>query len=54
MALHNFANDFFRILGSEMTQGDIEELLRAEWKARCGDVPKQVGGGRSLGFFSQT
>ncbi|EGN93129.1 hypothetical protein SERLA73DRAFT_64480 [Serpula lacrymans var. lacrymans S7.3] len=34
MALHQFANDLFGLLGSSKTQGDLEALLNEEWQAR--------------------
>jgi len=34
MALHQFANDFFSILGSEKSQQDLEQQLIDEWQQR--------------------
>jgi hypothetical protein len=42
MALHNFANDFFRLLASEKTQEDLERLVEEEWTARCGNISDDV------------
>ncbi|KAH7927276.1 hypothetical protein BV22DRAFT_295710 [Leucogyrophana mollusca] len=39
MALHQFANDFFGLLGSEKTQGELETQLNEEWRARWGSTP---------------
>ena len=35
MALHQFANDFFALLGSPLDQAGLADLLAAEWLARC-------------------
>lgn len=34
MALHQFAHDFFTLLGGEKTQSELVELLRHEWESR--------------------
>ncbi|KAH7916416.1 hypothetical protein BJ138DRAFT_1121796 [Hygrophoropsis aurantiaca] len=39
MALHQFASDFFGLLGSEKTQGDLELQLSEEWRSRWASVP---------------
>lgn len=44
MALHQFANDFFGLLGCASSQEAMEQLVADEWKQRCGrrlppDVP---------------
>jgi len=35
MALHQFANDFFTLLGSALDQAGLASVLAAEWLARC-------------------
>jgi hypothetical protein len=35
MALHQFANDFFTLLGSALDQVGLASVLAAEWLARC-------------------
>ncbi|KAJ7824440.1 hypothetical protein B0H14DRAFT_3728571 [Mycena olivaceomarginata] len=37
LALHNFANDFFSLLASDRTDGDLECLLTDEWYTRWGE-----------------
>jgi hypothetical protein len=39
MALHQFANDFFGLLGSASSAEDIEQLVAGEWKLRWGHPP---------------
>ena len=39
MALHQFANDFFGLLGSASSAEDIERLVAGEWKLRWGHPP---------------
>ncbi|RDB28633.1 hypothetical protein Hypma_015825 [Hypsizygus marmoreus] len=36
MALHQFANDFFGLLGSSSTMNYLAFILSAEWQTRCG------------------
>jgi hypothetical protein len=36
MALHQFAHDFFTLLGSERSVADLEEMLGNEWTERWG------------------
>ena len=36
MALHQFANDFFSLLGSDRSELELRELLDEEWTARWG------------------
>lgn len=36
MALHQFANDFFGLLGSPSSQDAMEQLVADEWKQRWG------------------
>ena len=36
MALHQFANDFFGLLGSASSQEEMEQLVADEWKQRWG------------------
>jgi len=38
MALHQFANDFFTLLGSSKTIDELETLLRDEYKTRLGQA----------------
>ncbi|KAG7452294.1 uncharacterized protein BT62DRAFT_1071449 [Guyanagaster necrorhizus] len=38
MALHQFANDLFSLLGSSKDEKDLEEILRNEWETRCNKV----------------
>ncbi|KAK0481727.1 hypothetical protein IW261DRAFT_1550776 [Armillaria novae-zelandiae] len=35
MALHQFANDFFSLLGSSKDEKELEGVLRTEWETRC-------------------
>ncbi|KAK0465568.1 uncharacterized protein EV420DRAFT_1514945 [Desarmillaria tabescens] len=35
MALHQFANDFFGLLGSSKNEHELEGVLRTEWETRC-------------------
>ncbi|KAK0505685.1 hypothetical protein EDD18DRAFT_1304501 [Armillaria luteobubalina] len=35
MALHQFANDFFSLLGSSKDEKELEAVLGTEWEARC-------------------
>ncbi|PBK76813.1 hypothetical protein ARMSODRAFT_1012034 [Armillaria solidipes] len=35
MALHQFANDFFSLLGSSKDENELEGVLRTEWETRC-------------------
>lgn len=36
MALHQFAHDFFTLLGSQNTVQDLEEMVNKEWVERWG------------------
>ena len=36
MALHQFAHDFFTLLGGESSVQDLEEMLNKEWTERWG------------------
>ncbi|PCH33967.1 hypothetical protein WOLCODRAFT_135419 [Wolfiporia cocos MD-104 SS10] len=41
MALHQFANDFFGLLGSEKDDAELEAVLEAEWRSRWeNDAPE--------------
>lgn len=42
MALHQFANDFFGLLGSQRTEAELEAILSDEWRARWGIFNQQV------------
>jgi len=42
MALHQFANDFFTLLGSSKTIDELETLLRDEYKTRLGQALDEV------------
>jgi hypothetical protein len=44
MALHQFANDFFGLLGGSSTMSDLEILLSTEWNTRCAKVYDSVIG----------
>lgn len=35
MALHQFANDFFSLLGGSKDEDELEGVLRTEWETRC-------------------
>ena len=35
MALHQFANDFFGILGSSLDHAQLTDKLALEWTQRC-------------------
>ena len=37
MALHAFANDFFGLLGSSMSDQELSELMILEWEKRWGN-----------------
>ncbi|EMD41917.1 hypothetical protein CERSUDRAFT_110472 [Gelatoporia subvermispora B] len=38
MALHQFANDFFGLLGCDMDDADLEAMLEAEWRDRWQNI----------------
>lgn len=38
MALHQFANDFLNLLGSEKTDNELKMDLRSEYRLRVGDI----------------
>ncbi|OCH94684.1 hypothetical protein OBBRIDRAFT_810282 [Obba rivulosa] len=38
MALHQFANDFFGMLGSDKNDADFEAMLETEWRERWQDI----------------
>ena len=42
MSLHQFANDFFGLLGSSLTMSDLTMLLSDEWHARVAKVDDSV------------
>lgn len=43
MALHQFANDFFGLLGSVRSQEELDQLAADEWKQRWGKtLPSDV------------
>jgi hypothetical protein len=42
MALHQFANDFFGLLGSSSTNHELVSTLSSEWQLRCGKLREQV------------
>jgi hypothetical protein len=43
MALHQFANDFFGMLGSARSQEELDQLVTDEWKQRWGQpLPSDV------------
>ena len=37
MALHQFANDFFTLLGSTQSVSELEATLESEWRAKWAD-----------------
>jgi len=37
MALHNFANDFFGLLGGPKSENELEAVLQHEWKRQWGN-----------------
>lgn len=39
MALHQFANDFFGLLGGASSQEELDQLVSNEWKQRWGETP---------------
>ncbi|TFK90810.1 hypothetical protein K466DRAFT_484133 [Polyporus arcularius HHB13444] len=41
MALHQFANDFFGLLGGEKSDDELREMLHEEWRVRWGDVAEE-------------
>jgi hypothetical protein len=44
MALHQFANDFFGMLGGSFSQEELDQLVADEWKQRWGQtLPSNVG-----------
>jgi hypothetical protein len=43
MALHQFANDFFGLLGGGLSQEELDQLVVDEWKQRWGQtLPSDV------------
>jgi len=43
MALHQFANDFFGMLGGGLSQEELDQLVADEWKQRWGQtLPSDV------------
>lgn len=43
MALHQFANDFFGLLGGDLSQEELDQLVADEWKRRWGQtLPSDV------------
>ena len=42
MALHQFANDFFGLLGRPSTNHELISILSSEWQLRCGKLREQV------------
>ena len=42
MALHNFANDFFTLLGSSQSLSQLEDILQEEWSCRWVSDEKTV------------
>jgi len=39
MALHQFANDFFGLLGGASSQEELDQLVSNEWKQHLGQIP---------------
>ncbi|KAI0936794.1 hypothetical protein AcV5_004842 [Taiwanofungus camphoratus] len=42
MALHQFANDFFGILGSEKSEAELDSMLEEEWRSRWHNAANDV------------
>jgi hypothetical protein len=42
MALHQFANDFFGLLGGGSSQEELDQLVVDEWKQRWETLPSDV------------
>lgn len=42
MALHQFANDFFGILGSQRSDAELQAMLNNEWRVRWATLNQQV------------
>lgn len=42
MALHQFANDFFTLLGSTLSQENLATQLSVEWSERCSNIKNAV------------
>ena len=42
MALHQFANDFFGLLGGDKSDEELREMLLEEWQTRWGAAPEDV------------
>lgn len=42
MALHQFANDFFTLLGSEKSTPELESQLESEWHERWANASDDV------------
>ncbi len=42
MALHQFANDFFTLLGSEKSTPELESELESEWHERWANASDDV------------
>jgi hypothetical protein len=52
MALHQFANDFFGLLGSSSTTSDLAMLLSKDWHTRCAKADDSVSGSHRHGATS--
>lgn len=42
MALHQFANDFFGLLGGAQSDEELRDLLQEEWRTRWATAPEEV------------
>ncbi len=42
MALHQFANELFGLLGSDKSEDELETMLDKEWKSRWGNESNDV------------
>ncbi|KAH7886096.1 hypothetical protein F5I97DRAFT_1877637 [Phlebopus sp. FC_14] len=42
MALHQFANDFFQLIGSDKSQTELESQLHEEWATHCRPSPDKT------------
>ena len=47
MALHQFANDFFGLLGGDKSDDELRDMLHEEWRVRWGDEAEEVSSDRN-------
>ena len=54
MALHNFANEFFGLLGGDKDDCSLRALLDEEWNLRWGNGISHDVSSRHLEFYSKS